>query len=213
MYKKAAGMLFLVELLLVAGYFGILAADTSKDAGIKTVFEIQLNHITPADEQQCVVEINKTMRSEQRVLTLEVLEKEFVETKEASSISLEDYDNLLRIVEAEAGGEDEVGKILVANVVLNRVESEEFPDSITEVIFQKTNGVTQFSPVADGRFLEVTVSEETITAVNKALSGEDYSGGALYFAARKYADSGNMRWFDENLTFLFEHGGHEFFTD
>ena len=36
---------------------------------------------------------------------------------------------------------------------------------------------------------------------------------ALYFAARKYADSESMRWFDEKLTLLFRHGGHEFFSD
>ena len=49
------------------------------------------------------------------------------------------------------------------------------------------------------------------SAVGRALMGEDISQGALYFAARKYADSGKMKWFDENLTYLFVHGGHEFF--
>ena len=42
------------------------------------------------------------------------------------------------------------------------------------------------------------------------MDGEDISQGALYFAARKYADSEKMRWFDEKLQFLFQHGGHEF---
>ena len=128
------------------------------------------------------------------------------------ALSLEDYENLLRIVEAEAGGEDEKGKILVANVILNRVDCESFPDTVTEVVFQQSNGVCQFSPVGNGRFYTVKVSDATIQAVNKALEGEDYSQGALYFAARKYADSRSMQWFDESLTFLFEHGGHEFFT-
>ena len=118
---------------------------------------------------------------------------------------------LLRIVEAEAGCEDEEGKLLVANVVLNRVNHKSFPDTVTEVILQKENGVTQFSPVANGRYYRVEVSEETISAVGRALTGEDISEGALYFAARKYADSDKMKWFDENLTFLFSHGGHEFF--
>lgn len=219
MYKKAVGWLFIAQILLVAGYLCLVASNQNDCTEIKTMFEIKLNNIVLADEQQYVVEISKTMRSEQRVLIYAVLEKEYEEVTEAASLeqiqglSLEDYENLLRIVEAEAGGEDEKGKILVANVVLNRVESEEFPDSVTEVIFQKDNGVTQFSPVANGRFYAVTVSEETVEAVNKALCGEDYSQGALYFAARKYADSDNMRWFDERLEFLFEHGGHEFFGE
>lgn len=219
MYRKAIGWMFAAELLLVIGYFCMVASNQKNSQEIKTMFEIQLNNIVLADERQYVVEISKTMRSEQRILTYEVLEKEYQEVVEVAEVteipmlSLEDYDNLLRIVEAEAGGEDEKGKILVANVVMNRVEDEDFPDSITEVIFQRNNGVTQFSPVANGRFWKVTVSDETIEAVNKALCGEDYSQGALYFAARKYADSDNMRWFDENLEFLFEHGGHEFFAE
>lgn len=219
MYRKAIGWMFAAELLLVFCYFCMVASNQKNSQEIKTMFEIQFNNIVLADERQYVVEISKTMRSEQRILTYEVLEKEYQEVVEVAEVteipmlSLEDYDNLLRIVEAEAGGEDEKGKILVANVVMNRVEDDDFPDSITEVIFQKENGVTQFSPVANGRFWKVTVSEETIEAVNKALCGEDYSQGALYFAARKYADSDNMRWFDENLDFLFEHGGHEFFAE
>ena len=112
----------------------------------------------------------------------------------------------------EAGGEDEEGKLLVANVVLNRVASEEFPNTVTEVVFQQDNGTTQFSPVRNGRYWAVKISEETVSAVERALQGEDISRGALYFAARKYADSDNMRWFDEKLTYLFAHGGHEFFT-
>ena len=50
-------------------------------------------------------------------------------------------------------------------------------------------------------------------AVGRALDGEDISEGALYFAARDYADSKRMRWFDEKLTLLFRHGGHEFFKE
>ncbi|MBO4291517.1 MAG: cell wall hydrolase, partial [Lachnospiraceae bacterium] len=131
--------------------------------------------------------------------------------EEAFSISLKDTEILERIVEAEAGCEDEDGKLLIANVVLNRVGNEYFPDTIAEVVFQKSGGITQFSPVSDGSYSKVKVSEESTRAVERALSGEDLSEGALYFAARRYADSRNMRWFDENLTFLFQHGGHEFF--
>lgn len=104
-----------------------------------------------------------------------------------------------------------MGKMLVANVIINRVLDPRFPNSVSEVIFQRENGVAQFSPIADGRFFEVTVSKKTIEAVNAVLSGEDNSRGALYFAARKAANPDNMKWFDRNLTRLFAYGGHEFF--
>ena len=120
---------------------------------------------------------------------------------------------LLRIVEAEATCEDVKGRMLVANVILNRVLSEKFPDSIAEVVFQN-NGVTyQFSPIKDGRYWTVNVSEETKEAVERVLAGEDYSQGAMYFAARSMADKKAMRWFDSSLKYLFRHGVHEFFAD
>ena len=144
--------------------------------------------------------------SGQRVMNVSVVDKEYV-----LDITPQDYENMLRIVEAEAGGEDRTGKLLVANVIINRVNDDAFPDSVTEVIFQQTNGVSQFSPIRDGRFYSVSVSEETIEAVEAALCGEDCSKGALYFMARKAADKDRAAWFDRNLTKLFTYGGHEFF--
>lgn len=143
--------------------------------------------------------------SGQRVVDFDVLEQE------TSMLDASELDVLQRIVEAEAGSEDEDGRLLVANVVLNRVNNDKFPSTVTEVVFQQENGVAQFSPVASGRIYRVEVSEETCEAVERALNGEDISQGALYFASRKYADSTKMRWFDEHLTYLFQHGGHEFF--
>lgn len=133
------------------------------------------------------------------------------EGDETIRYSEEEIRVLERIIEAEAGGEDADGKLLVANVVLNRVRDESFPNTITEVVFQKSNGVTQFSPVANGRYEAVTVSQESKDAAQRALRGEDLSDGALYFAARKHANPKSMQWFDQNLTLLFQHGGHEFF--
>lgn len=134
------------------------------------------------------------------------------ETGRIYEVSEEDYDALLRLVEAEASGEDIKGKLLVANVVLNRVKSGVFPDTIKEVIYQRQNGRAQFSPVATGKIDRVAVSEETVEAVERALCGEDESAGALYFVAPAYADAGNHQWFRDNLTLLFSYEGHEFYA-
>ena len=125
------------------------------------------------------------------------------------AITEDDYQVLIRIVEAEAGGEDIIGRMLVANVVLNRLEIGFGGDTISDVVFAKG----QFSPVADGRFFTVTPSETTIEAVERVLDGEDYSEGALYFMCRPLASKKGRRWFDKNLKFLFKHGCHEFYTD
>ena len=159
-----------------------------------------------AKEEESRMGIVEATVSGQRVIDVCVLEQQYV-----YNLPEEELGTLLRIVEAEAGTEDEEGKLLVANVVLNRMMNEQFPDTVSEVVFQNEKGVAQFSPVSDGAYYQVEISEETMQAVERALLGEDISQGALYFAARKYADRNKMRWFDENLTYLFAHGGHEFF--
>ena len=114
---------------------------------------------------------------------------------------------LERIVEAEAGNQGYKGKLLVANVVLNRVKSGKFPSTIKGVVFSPG----QFSPISDGRYETVTVSAETKEAVDDALHGYDCSKGALYFMDRRYSDSSNVTWFDTCLTRVLKYGGHEFF--
>ena len=113
-----------------------------------------------------------------------------------------DYYTLLQIVEAEATGGDIKSKILIANVVLNRVK---------DFVWQTAGGSPQFSPTDDGRIYTVSITDDTIEAVDRALAGEDYSQGALFFAARASAEAQNMVWFDQNLVQMFEYGGHEFF--
>lgn len=132
------------------------------------------------------------------------------ETQEAAasvSLSDRDYQTLLKIVQAEAGNCDRTGRILVANVILNRVESDTFPDTVHSVVYQRH----QFSPVGNGSINRCRVTDTTVEAVDSALAGEDYSDGALYFMNRRASSRKNVRWFDNHLDFLFKHGNHEFF--
>jgi len=190
MYKKGAALLMLGQLMVIVCLF--LLSREPKSEPVYHKSSIHMESMVHSASARRVLEINE--------IHIDV-----------PNISDEDYENLLRIVEAEAGGEDETGKLLVANVVLNRVKNEAFPNTVTEVIFQKENGVCQFSPISDGRFFRVKVSEETVKAVDRALNGDDVSQGALYFVARKHANPEYMNWFDDKLTRLFAHGGHEFY--
>ena len=159
----------------------------------------------PAEEMSDVHEMVK-MASGQRVIAYEI-----AETEREYRLSEDDYEVLLRIVEAEAGDQDLEGRILVANVIINRVKSKHFPDSVKEVVFANRNGRYQFSPVANGRYYRVTVSEKSRKAVKLALSGKDISNGALYFMCRSASEPKNVAWFDRDLTKVKEHGCHEFF--
>ena len=224
MYRRAITALLLGNAVLAAGAFQMSDLDgellkeaSAETSAVKYEIERQLEV-----EDASRMEIVYSRASQNRKIIYDLLE-ETAEIEEGVSVQEEtteyvydlserDMELLLRIVEAEAGCEDEDGRILVANVVLNRMESELFPDSVAEGVLQTNNGVSQFSPVSSGSIWTVEISEETREAVEKALEGENISQGALFFAARKYADSKRMKWFDEKLDFLFEHGGHDFFT-
>lgn len=157
------------------------------------------------------VDLTKSVELEQFESVERVITYDTIEPAYCISATKDDIENLMRIVQAEAGGEDRKGKLLVANVVINRVKNAKFPNNITDVIFQKKKNVTQFSPVSNGAIYNVKISEDTRDAVYSALYGEDVSEGALFFMARQYANPENEAWFDNNLTYLFSYGGHDFF--
>ena len=110
---------------------------------------------------------------------------------------------LCKIAMAEAESEGVEGKALVMLVVLNRVWSEEFPDTIEEVIFQKD----QFSPVANGRYDEAEPDKECYEAL-EIIQVEHWneSQDALYFESKS-----DSKWHSENLEFLFKYGRHYFY--
>lgn len=114
---------------------------------------------------------------------------------------------LSKIVNAEAGGESYEGKLAVANVVLNRVKSPDFPDTIEEVIFDKYNDIYQFTPVANG-YIYTEPNAESIQAAKDALSGNNNIGECTYFCAVSGAQSS---WAAKNKTFYKQIGNHCFY--
>ena len=111
---------------------------------------------------------------------------------------------LARIAMAEAEGCNTQTKTLIIMCVLNRVWSDEFPDTIEEVIFQEN----QFSPIDNGRWDRVEPNEDCYEAVKIVMEAKyDYSGGATYF--ENCADEDN--WHSRNLEFLYESEGIRFY--
>ena len=111
---------------------------------------------------------------------------------------------LARIAMAEAEGCNIQTKTLIIMCVLNRVWSDEFPDTIEEVIFQEN----QFSPIDNGRWDRVEPNEDCYEAVKIVMEAKyDYSDGATYF--ENCADEDN--WHSRNLEFLYESEGIRFY--
>ena len=99
----------------------------------------------------------------------------------AGSVSAASYNEsetylLGRLVHGEARGEPYVGKVAVAAVVLNRVKSSSFPNTISGVIYQ----AGAFDAVADGQ-INLTPDEDSLRAARDALNGWDPTGGCLYY--------------------------------
>ena len=121
---------------------------------------------------------------------------------------------LEKIVMAEAGGEDEMGQILVANVINNRHNDSGFPSGIHNIVFQagdnsKGKRTYQFSPVGNGAYARAIPSPQVKGAVTAALDGVDNSRGALFFRSVRGAEGS---WHETALQRLFVHGGHIFYS-
>ena len=115
-------------------------------------------------------------------LTMEEYQEQQAATASSASVTAGSGElNLLAaIIECEAGGESHTGKVAVGAVIMNRVRSGQFPNSITEVVYQSG----QFSPVASGRLAAVLsrgARSDCFQAAQEALNGSNPIGGALYF--------------------------------
>lgn len=88
-------------------------------------------------------------------------------------------------VEAEAGNQGLDGKRMVVDVILNRVDDPDWPDTIEEVISQPVH----FSSYWDGSMDNVSVSDETFEAVRMELEKRSWTG-IYYFTAGKYSEYG-----------------------
>ena len=204
------------EVAVPTGIAGVVSGVSDTPSSGSTV-----TRIGSSCEQVIVGQRVQTVKNTTADLNVSTSMENKVNELDARSITLaenptlmsdEDYDTLLRIVEAEAGSEDIKGRVLVANVIMNRVKNDDFPGTVTEVVWDNSDGVPQFSPTYDGRINEVTVSDETREAVKQALKGTDYSEGALFFIQKSAAEVHNVKWFEKDLKKLFKYGVHEFYT-
>ena len=113
---------------------------------------------------------------------------------------------LARIIHAESRGEPLLGQIAVGSVVMNRVKSSYYPNTIYSVIFDRKYGV-QFSPILDGSIYNTPGYTSTLAA-KIALEGYDVTGGAFFFLAPELATSS---WIPQTRKYAFTVGGHDFY--
>ena len=113
---------------------------------------------------------------------------------------------LARIITAESEGESLIGQIAVGDVILNRVKSNLYPNTIYGVIFDRKYGV-QFSPVLDGRIYNTPTYTATLAA-KICLEGTSLSDNAMFFLNPRTAES---NWIVKSRKYAYTIGGHDFY--
>ena len=114
---------------------------------------------------------------------------------------------LSRIISAESRGEPLLGKLAVGSVVYNRVDTDEYPDTVYDVIFDMKNGV-QFTPAYTGSIYN-DPTEESVVAAKICMEGYRCRYDVIYFCttAIRYTS-----WAGRNRPYVMTIGDHAFFA-
>ncbi len=186
-----------VVLMLFAVVFIAYCERPQPKLEVESVEIMHTNDVANAD--------NTSMNEAENTQTEVTISKEHEAKQIPEKAKGRDIYLLAKIAMAEAENQDIKGKELVIQVVMNRVKSERFPDTIEAVIYQPK----QFSPISDGRFDRVEPDQECYQAAQLIMNAsEDISGGALYFESRSQSN-----WHTDYLEYLYQHGDHYFYTD
>lgn len=125
----------------------------------------------------------------------------------ASYYNYEDLYWLSHIINAESGNQSLNGKLGVGTVILNRVESAQFPGNIYDVVFDRRGGVWQFTPAGSGS-VHREPNAESVLAAKLCLEGARVGGSSLYFVNLKIAPN---CWASRNRPYVATIGSHTFF--
>lgn len=136
-------------------------------------------------------------------------EAERAKARRACSFTSEEVTMMEYIIQQEVRGASLKHKRIIANVIVNRVNSDTFPDTIEGVLFQKG----QFTSAQNYYNRKYPPDEDTKRAVREVLNRQcdDLSQGALFFYAPRWTGQKTASWFENELDYLFELEGHRFF--
>lgn len=142
-----------------------------------------VNHQTPAQVPVCAEPSYIVQFETEQVNTTEATTQAAEpETEAWEELDPDTLDLLACCVEAEAGNQGLLGKKLVVDVVLNRVDDPDYPDNIQDVIMQPY----QFSVVLDGRIWEMEPTEETFQAIREELQ-QRTNNDIIFFTAEGFS--------------------------
>lgn len=176
-----------IEITILALFLAVLLINSRDTKSLKdTVIPVQ------------TIKISNNVPEHYEVLdTIDVSE---MQEEIRNEIFYGELEQVAILVQAEAGNQDELGKRYVADVVLNRLDDPDFPDTVEDVLKQDK----QFACILDGNYnkAEWTVTEDCFDiALEEYESRKDHT--IIYFRTDRYSDSGIP---------AFKHGDHYFST-
>lgn len=185
--------------------------ETSISIETESMTDIETEPIEIETEIEMDNEPEVTYESEEYIPTITIDRTEEVVSEYRYNITEEEFNEFVRVVEAEVTGTNPFNvsyeeafkcKLHVAQVILNRVESDLFPDTVHDVIYQRN----AFTPLLDGRYYTVDISQVTIEACKAALlaSTPDTTNGAQFFSSGTKECSYGYYLFTDEV-------GHSFF--
>ncbi|WP_082686809.1 cell wall hydrolase [Bacillus sp. FJAT-27445] len=177
-FKKlviAAGLIFSLSAFTMAGETE--AATTHQVKTGETYYKIAVKYGVPVNTLMSTNNAKSSALNAGKNLTIP-----------NSIVTSAEKDLMARLVRAEAVGEPYAGKVAVATVVLNRVASKDFPNTVKGVVYQVSNGHYAFSPVQNGQ-INKPADAESKKAVNEALAFNGQGKGSLFFYNPKTAVS------------------------
>ena len=203
---------FIVFIILLIALVWTSGKNENEDGSYVAVDESNVTNANVEDNHNTVIPPANVLPN--GAISLESVSTEKKELSVAGreysrNLSENDKYLLAKIAMAEAEGESFETKILVIFTILNRVESNEpyFPDTIKDVIFQKQNGVYQFTPIGNGRWSRVEPNQECWDAVDFVnTTSYDVSNGALYFEA-----CSGESWHSRNLELICQSDNTRFY--
>ena len=135
---------------------------------------------------ELIIQNNNSFKQQQKDIEIFLQEKEIL--NKVNELTAEEWECLYIVARAEAGANSKEGQKNVVYVVLNRLHSEKFPNTIEEIVFQ-SKPEKQFVSVWDGNYDKVEISDFTIQNVQEAYLDykiNESADGALFFTTKSF---------------------------
>lgn len=204
MENKKIGLLMLgIETLFLGMYLYINALPKAPYVELERNYQIEIEQKPEIEAETIILKMEENEEAIETLQTeteLEIFNENEVPVytiEKLSKITLDDFYEICRVVMNEAGGESYKCQVAVAETIINRINSDKFPNTVMEVLYQPY----QYSHANNGE-----VTDSVREAVTSALEQHIYDTDMMYFREDYYHEFAEDYFYINNM--YFSKGGH-----